>query len=70
MTHIEIHFDTTGRIAQKLGVPLHRVTYILKTRKYIQPTARAGRVRVYDQEAIACIRHELGLVSDSPAAES
>ena len=54
-----IVFDTPGRIAQKLGVPLHRVNYVLNTRPYIVPTARVGRMRVYDAEAVACIRHEL-----------
>ena len=52
-------FDTPGRIAEKLGVPLHRVNYILNSRPYIVPTARVGRLRVFDADAVACIRHEL-----------
>ena len=54
-----VTFDTTGRIAAKLGVPLHRVDYVLRSRPYIVPTARVGRLRVFDAEGVACIRHEL-----------
>ena len=53
------HLTTSGRIAALLGVPLHRVTYVLATRTHIPPSARAGRLRLYDQLAIAMVRHEL-----------
>lgn len=53
--------DTTGRIAAKLGVPLHRVTYIIRTRK-IRPVAYAGRLGLYDREAVAVIRHALNAI--------
>ena len=45
-----------------LGVPLHRVNYVLQTRRYIVPSARVGRLRVYDADAVACIRHELSAI--------
>jgi len=50
--------DTVGRIAEKLGVPLHRVSYLITSRG-IQPAAYAGRLRLFDREAVAIIRHEL-----------
>ena len=50
---------TPGRIAQQLGVPLHRVQHILATRAHIQPAALAGTIRLYDAAALAQIRHEL-----------
>jgi len=53
--------DTTGRIAGKLGVPLHRITYIIASRD-IRPSAFAGRLRLYDREALAIIRHELNAI--------
>jgi hypothetical protein len=53
--------DTTGRIAGKLGVPLHRITYIIASRG-IEPAAFAGRLRLYDREAVAIIRHELNAI--------
>jgi hypothetical protein len=50
---------TPGVIAQELGEPLHRVLYVLRTRGFIAPSARAGRLRLYDLEAVARIRHAL-----------
>ena len=50
---------TPGVIARELGVPLHRVLHILRTRKHIRPSARAGILRLYDRAALAMVRHEL-----------
>lgn len=50
---------TPGVLAELLGVPLHRVDYILRTRAHIRPAARAGRLRLYDNHALAMPRHEL-----------
>ena len=49
---------TAGRIASKLRRPLHRVTYVLRTRD-IRPSATAGTLRLYDLAAVARVRHEL-----------
>jgi hypothetical protein len=53
---------TPGRIAVILGVPLHRVQHVLRTRQCIQPSARAGILRLYDSQAVARIRHELNAI--------
>jgi len=53
---------TPGVIASVLGEPLHRVLYVLRTRSHIEPAARAGRLRLYDREAVAMIRHELNAI--------
>lgn len=53
---------TPGVIAADLGVPLHRVLHILATRQHIHPTARAGTLRLYDQRALAMVRHELNAI--------
>ena len=50
---------TPGRIAEGLGVPLHRVLYVLRSRARICPSARAGTLRLFDKAAVAQIRHEL-----------
>ena len=50
---------TPGVVAKELAVPLHRVLHILNTRHHIKPKARAGRLRLYDRDAVALIRHEL-----------
>jgi hypothetical protein len=49
-------------LAADLNVPLHRVLYVLRTRKHIAPSARAGRLRLYDRTAVALIRHELNAI--------
>tara|TARA_E500000318_G_C3555800_1_gene211028 strand:+ start:1346 stop:1567 length:222 start_codon:yes stop_codon:yes gene_type:complete len=53
---------TPGVLAADLDVPLHRVLYVLRTRTHIAPSARAGRLRLYDREAVALIRHELNAI--------
>lgn len=50
---------TVGTVAAELGQPLHRIVYILATRRHIRPSARAGRLRLFDVEAVAMLRHEL-----------
>lgn len=50
---------TPGVLAELLGVPLYRVDYLLRTRAHIRPAARAGRLRLYDSDALAMLRHEL-----------
>jgi hypothetical protein len=56
------HLRTTGVVAQELGEPLHRVLHVLRSRAHIQPTARAGGLRLYDRDAVAAIRHELNAI--------
>ncbi len=53
---------TPGRIAAQVGVPLHRVLNVLRTRPHIRPAARAGTLRLYDKEAVAMVRHELNSI--------
>lgn len=54
---------TAGLLAERLGVPLHRVLHVLRTRSHIRPAARAGRLRLYDREAVAMVRHELAAIA-------
>ena len=53
---------TVGRIATELSQPLHRVVHVLATRKHIRPLALAGRLRLYDKQSVAMIRHELNAI--------
>lgn len=53
---------TPGVIAQELGESLYRVQYVLRTRPHIRPTALAGRLRLYDRQAVAMVRHELNAI--------
>lgn len=49
---------TLGKVAALLGQPLHRVAYIVRSRN-IREAARAGRLRVFDMQAMEQIRREL-----------
>lgn len=49
--------NTIGEVASRLVVPLHRVAYIVRTRKI--PSERLGLYRVFDEAAVARIREEL-----------
>lgn len=53
---------TAGVIARELGEPLHRVLYVLRTRPLIRPVARAGRLRLYDRQAVALIHNVLTVI--------
>ncbi len=53
---------TPGVIAEELGKSLHRVLWVLATRKHIKPLARAGTIRLYDRCAVAMVRHELNAI--------
>lgn len=59
---------TPGVIARELGEPLHRILYVLRTRAFIAPLARAGTLRLYDLEAVARIRHALKAMDARRAA--
>jgi len=53
---------TPGVIAQELGETLQRVQYVLRTRPHIRPAALAGRLRLYDRQAVAMVRHEINAI--------
>lgn len=53
--------DTVGRIADRLGISVHRVQYVVH-RKGIQPAAYAGRLRLFDRHAVARIRYEINAI--------
>ena len=49
---------TAGRIAEHLGVAVHRVQYVVRSRR-IRPSARAARLRLFDREAVSRIADKL-----------
>jgi hypothetical protein len=49
---------TVGVIASELGVSVDRVCRILRSRPHIRPKAYAGNVRLFDNTAIAQVRHQ------------
>ena len=49
---------TVGEIARRLGVPIHRVEYVLRTRD-IAPLAMAGNARIYAESDVDRVASEL-----------
>lgn len=49
---------TVGVIARRLGVPLHRVEYVIRSRE-IQPVSVAGNARIFAESDVAFIASEL-----------
>ncbi len=60
---------TTGAIAQRLGEPLHRVEYVIRSR-HIRPAHRAGHVRIFTEADVATVREELRRIDARRQGES
>lgn len=54
---------TTGQIASELGVPVHRVLYVLRSRE-VREDARAGRYRLYGEKVLESVRRELSSIGE------
>lgn len=48
---------TIGEMARRLGWPLHKVDYLLRSRR-IEPKARAGILRIFGEDVIERLRSE------------
>ena len=59
---------TVGVIAAELRIPVDRVCRILRARPHIEPRAYAGNTRLFDNAAIAQLRHELTAIDVRRAA--
>ena len=60
---------TVGELARQLGVPIHKVEYLLGSRK-IKPTGRAGNLRVFDKSVLHRIQDEIRERNDHACAGS
>ena len=49
---------TVGEIARRLGEPIHRIEYVLRTRA-ITPLGLAGNSRVYAEDTVERVAEEL-----------
>ena len=52
---------TVGEIAQRLGVSVHRVTYVIDSRG-IQPVGWAGNAKVFSEADVQRIASELARI--------
>lgn len=48
---------TVGVIADELQIPVDRVCRIIRSKPHIKPRAYAGNTRLFDNSAIALVRH-------------
>lgn len=62
MSDARSELKTVGDIAREEGVPAHRVAYAIETYR-IEPTQRAGILRLYDESKIVAIRSALRRIS-------
>lgn len=60
--------NTTGAIAQRLGVPTYKVDRITRTRG-IEPVARAGTSRIFSEDAVARIASVISEIDQRRAAQ-
>lgn len=49
---------TVGKIARRLGQPVHRVEYVLRSRN-IRPVAIAGNARVFSENTVDAVSKAL-----------
>lgn len=59
MNHPPPKLLTVGVIAAEVGTSIERVCRVLRNRPHIKPRAYVGNVRVFDNEAVAQVRHEI-----------
>ena len=57
-----VRLNTVGLLAEKLGQPVHRVEYVIRTRSHINHVAVAGRTRLFDDGAARQLRHEFNAI--------
>lgn len=59
---------TVGEIARRLGQPLHRVEYLIRSRN-IRPAGWAGHARVFRDADLGRIASELRRISENRGGE-
>ena len=62
-------FATVGEIARRLGEPIHRVSYVINSRR-IKPVGRAGNAHVYAEANVPYIATELHRITKDRTAET
>lgn len=64
MPTIAPSIPTIGEIARRLGVPSHRVEYLIRARG-IRPCSWAGNARVFSDEDVDRIADELSRIQET-----
>jgi hypothetical protein len=58
---------TVSEMAHRLAVPVHVITYVIKTRQ-IRPRRWVGHARLFDEHAVRRIQSELNGIRDDVSA--
>ena len=58
---------TVGKMAADMGVPIHRVEYVIKARR-IKVSALAGKYRLFDRAAVALVAEALKMLAKKEGA--
>jgi hypothetical protein len=61
MQSVPANVPTVGEIARRLGQPVHRVEYVLRSRR-IPPAGKAGNCRVFAEEDVDRVRSALAAI--------
>jgi DNA-binding transcriptional MerR regulator len=59
---------TVGSIAHQLGVPIHRIRYVIESRG-IEPSGWAGNARVFTDADVERIRAELARIDQGKESQ-
>lgn len=62
-------FLTVGAIARRLGQPVHRIEYVIRSRG-VRPAGWAGHARVFRESDLAFIATELRSIAAARGEES
>ena len=63
MAQATARLHTIGEIARSEGVPAHRISYAVDSYR-IEPTQRAGIIRMFSDEKVEVIRAALRRIAD------
>lgn len=55
---MEVKALTLGVLAERLGVPVHRAEYLVRSRQ-IKHVERAGHLRIFDEKAVEILQREI-----------
>lgn len=59
---------TVGEIARRLGEPVHRIEYVIRTRE-IKPVSRAGHAGIYSEGDVQYIASELRRIDEEKGGD-
>ncbi len=59
---------TVGEIARRLGEPVHRIEYVIRTRG-LKPVSRAGHAGIYSEDNVQYIASELRHIDEEKGVD-